>query len=205
MTKIVSLYALLISAMLLVGICSGASNSMTPSAGEKKIVDTAVAAGNFKTFVTALQTAGLADTLKGNGPFTIFAPTDEAFAKIPKDQLDSLMANKTQLAALLAYHVAPGKFMSADLKNGMMIKTIPGESLIISLTNGDVMANNAKVVQVDIIGTNGVIHAIDTILIPLAVAKTSNLNLSKSNINRMKANSTNNATRANLNPSRSNI
>jgi len=185
------LYALLISATLLVGICMGASNSMEMSPGGKNIVDTAIAAGNFKTLVAALQAAGLEDTLKGDGPFTVFAPTDAAFAKIPKDQLNALMANKTQLTALLTYHVVPGKVMSSDLKNGMMIKTVPGENLIISLVNGGVVVNDAKVVQTDIVSTNGVIHAIDTVLIPMVVAKTSNLNLSKSNINRIKTNSTN--------------
>jgi uncharacterized surface protein with fasciclin (FAS1) repeats len=190
MMKNVALYALLVSATLLVGVCMGASNSMDTPPGGKNIVDTAIAAGNFKTLVTALQAAGLADTLKGDGPFTVFAPTDEAFAKIPKDQLNALMANKTLLIALLTYHVVPGKVMSTDLKNGMMIKTVPGENLIISLANGGVMVNDAKVVQADIVSTNGVIHAIDTVLIPMVVAKTSNLNLSKSNINRIKTNST---------------
>jgi uncharacterized surface protein with fasciclin (FAS1) repeats len=190
MIKNLALYALLVSATLLVGVCMGASNSMDMSPGGKNIVDTAIAAGNFKTLVTALETAGLADTLKGDGPFTVFAPTDAAFAKIPKDQLNALMANKTQLTALLTYHVVPGKVMSTDLKNGMMIKTVPGENLIISLANGGVMVNDAKVVQTDIVSTNGVIHAIDTVLIPMVVAKTSNLNLSKSNINRIKTNST---------------
>jgi uncharacterized surface protein with fasciclin (FAS1) repeats len=190
MMKNVALYALLVSAALFVGVCMGASNSMDRSPGGKNIVDTAIAAGNFKTLVTALQAAGLADTLKGDGPFTVFAPTDEAFAKIPKDQLNALMANKTLLIALLTYHVVPGKVMSTDLKNGMTIKTVPGENLIISLDNGGVMVNDAKVVQADIVSTNGVIHAIDTVLIPMVVAKTSNLNLSKSNINRIKTNST---------------
>ena len=190
MIRKLALYALLVSATLLVGVCMGASNSMDTSPGGKNIVDTAIAAGNFQTLVTALQAAGLVDTLKGDGPFTVFAPTDEAFAKIPKDQLNALMANKTQLTALLTYHVVPSKVMSTNLKNGMMIKTVPGENLIISLANGGVMVNDAKVVQADIVSTNGVIHAIDTVLIPMVVAKTSNLNLSKSNINRIKANST---------------
>jgi uncharacterized surface protein with fasciclin (FAS1) repeats len=191
MIKNLALYALLVSATLLVGVCMGASNSMDTSPSGKNIVDTAIAAGNFKTLVTALQAAGLADTLKRDGPFTVFAPTDEAFAKIPKDQLNALMANKTQLTALLTYHVVPGKVMSTDLKNGMMVKTVPGENLVISLANGGIMVNDAKVVQADIVSTNGVIHAIDTVLIPMVVAKTSNLNLSKSNINRIKTNSTN--------------
>ena len=190
MMKNVALYALLVSATLLVGGCMGASNSMDTSPGGKNIVDTAVAAGNFKTLVTALQAAGLADTLKGDGPFTVFAPTDEAFAKIPKDQLNALMANKTQLTAILTNHVVSGEIMSSDLKNGMTVKTVQGENLIISLANGGVMVNDAKVVQADIVSTNGVIHAIDTVLIPKAVVKTANLNFSKSNVNRIKTNST---------------
>ena len=201
-----TLYTLLISAMLLVGICMGASNSMDTSPGGKNIVDTAIAAGNFKTLVTALQTAGLADTLKGEGPFTVFAPTDAAFAKMPKDQLNALMANKTQLTAILTNHVVPGEIMSSDLKNGMMVKTVQGENLIISLANGGVMVNDAKVVQADIVCTNGVIHVIDTVLIPKVVVKTANLNFSKSNVNRIKANSTNNVNKwTKLDTSRSNI
>ena len=191
MIKKAAPYALLVSATLLVGVCMGASNSMDTSPGGKNIVDTAIAAGNFKTLVAALQAAGLEDTLKGDGPFTVFAPTDAAFAKIPKDQLNALMANKTQLTALLTYHVVPGKVMSTDLKNGMTIKTVPGENLIISLANGGVMVNDAKVVQADIVSTNGLIHVIDTVLIPMVVAKAANLNLSKSNINKIKTNSTN--------------
>jgi len=190
MMKKGTLYTLLISAMLLVGICMGASNSMDTSPGGKNIVDTAIAAGNFKTLVTALQTAGLADTLKGEGPFTVFAPTDAAFAKMPKDQLNALMANKTQMTAILTNHVVPGEIMSSDLKNGMTVKTVQGENLIISLANGGVMVNDAKVVQADIVSTNGVIHVIDTVLIPKVLIKTSNLNFSKSNVNRIKTNST---------------
>ena len=206
MMKKGTLYTLLISAMLLVGICMGASNSMDTSPGGKNIVDTAIAAGNFKTLVTALQTAGLVETLKGEGPFTVFAPTDAAFAKMPKDQLNALMANKTQLTALLTYHVVPGEVMSTDLKNGMTIKTVPGENLIISLANGGIMVNDAKVVEADIICTNGVIHVIDTVLIPKVLIKTANLNFSKSNVNRIKTNSTSNVTKwTKLDTSRSNI
>jgi len=206
MMKKGTLYTLLISAMLLVGICMGASNSMDTSPGGKNIVDTAIAAGNFKTLVTALQTAGLVETLKGEGPFTVFAPTDAAFAKMPKDQLNALMTNKTQLTALLTYHVVPGEVMSTDLKNGMTIKTVPGENLIISLANGGIMVNDAKVVEADIICTNGVIHVIDTVLIPKVLIKTANLNFSKSNVNRIKTNSTSNVTKwTKLDTSRSNI
>ena len=169
MMKKVALYALLISATLLVGVCMGESNSMaTPSMSPagKNIVDTAIAAGNFKTLVTALQAAGLVNTLNGKEPFTVFAPTDAAFAKIPNSTLNALLANKTQLTAVLTYHVVPSKVMSTDLKNGIMVKTVQGENLAISLAKGGVMVNNAQVVQADIVCTNGVIHAIDTVLIP---------------------------------------
>jgi uncharacterized surface protein with fasciclin (FAS1) repeats len=136
------------------------------AAAEKDIVDTAVAAGNFKTLVSAVQAAGLVDTLKGTGPFTVFAPTDDAFAKIPKDQIEALLANKTQLTSVLTYHVVPGKVMSTDLTNGMKAKTVLGENITISLANGGVMVNDATVVQANIVCTNGVIHAIDTVLMP---------------------------------------
>lgn len=176
---------LLILATLLVGVCVGESNPMTAqnmSSGEKNIVDTAIAAGNLKTFVTALQTAGLVDALKKHGNFTIFAPTDAAFAKIPKDKLNALMANTTELTILLGYHAVPGKVMSTELKNGMKVRTVQRGNLTISLSNGAIMVNNAKVIQADIICTTGVIHEIDTVLIPKLVAKTSNLNLSKSKV-----------------------
>jgi uncharacterized surface protein with fasciclin (FAS1) repeats len=197
MMKKTALYALLISSMILVGVCMGASNSiatrgMSPgeSPGGENIVDTAIAAGNFQTLLAALQTAGVADTLRGEGSFTLFAPTDEAFAKIPEAQLSALMANNTQLTALLTYHVLPGSYMSADLMDGMLVKTVSGENLTISLANGGVMVNDANVVQADIVCTNGVIHVIDTVLVPRAVSRAANLNLSKSNIDRMRKNST---------------
>jgi uncharacterized surface protein with fasciclin (FAS1) repeats len=170
MMKKATLYALLISATLLAGICMIGSCGSTPMAAskmatsEKDIVDTAVAAGNFKTLVTAVQAAGLVDTLKSAGPFTVFAPTDDAFAKIPKDQLEALLANKTQLTAVLTYHVVAGKVMSTDLTNDMAVKTVQGENVTITLDDGGVMVNDAKVVQADIVCTNGVIHAIDTVL-----------------------------------------
>ncbi|MBC7501549.1 MAG: fasciclin domain-containing protein [Herminiimonas sp.] len=134
------------------------------SAQAADIVDTALAAGNFKTLVTALKAAGLVDTLKGPGPFTVFAPTDDAFAKIPKAALDKLLANKTKLKSVLTYHVVPGKIMAADIKPGM-IKSVQGAQLTVSTTNG-VMVNNAKVIAADVAADNGVIHAIDTVLMP---------------------------------------
>ena len=134
------------------------------SAQAADIVDTAVGAGNFKTLVTALKAAGLVDTLKGQGPFTVFAPTDEAFAKIPKADLDKLLANKAKLKSVLTYHVVPGKVMSTDIKPGK-VKSVQGAQLTIS-TAGGVMVDKAKVVAADVAADNGVIHAIDTVLMP---------------------------------------
>ena len=130
----------------------------------KDIVDTAVAAGSFKTLATALQAAGLVDTLKGKGPFTVFAPTDEAFAKIPKADLDALLKDKAKLTAVLTYHVVPGKVMAKDVKAGM-VKTVQGSSLTIG-TKGGVTGDNAKVVKTDIVADNGVIHVIDSVVLP---------------------------------------
>ena len=134
------------------------------SAQAKDIVDTAVAAGNFKTLVVAIQAAGLVDTLKGPGPFTVFAPTDEAFAKIPKAQLDALLADKAKLAAVLTYHVVPGKVMAKDVKAGK-VKSVQGGELTLA-TAGGVMVDNAKVTAVDIVADNGVIHVIDSVVLP---------------------------------------
>ena len=128
------------------------------------IVDTAVAAGSFKTLATALGAADLVGTLKGKGPFTVFAPTDEAFAKIPKADLDALLKDKKKLAAVLTYHVVPGKVMAADVKAGK-VKTVQGSEVTIATTGG-VMVNKAKVVKTDIAADNGVIHVIDTVLMP---------------------------------------
>ena len=130
----------------------------------KDIVDTAVAAGDFKTLATALQKAGLVDTLKGKGPFTVFAPTDAAFAKVPKDQLDALLADKEKLTAVLTYHVVPGTVMAKDVKAGA-VKTVQGSSLTVSASGG-VKVDNANVVKADIVADNGVIHVIDTVVLP---------------------------------------
>lgn len=130
----------------------------------KDIVDTAVAAGSFKTLATALQAAGLVDTLKGPGPFTVFAPTDAAFAKIPKSDLDALLKDKAKLTAVLTYHVVPGKVMAADVKPGK-VKTVQGSELTIT-TMGGVMVDNAKVTATDIAADNGVIHVIDSVVMP---------------------------------------
>jgi uncharacterized surface protein with fasciclin (FAS1) repeats len=130
----------------------------------KDIVETAVAAGDFKTLATALGAAGLVDTLKGKGPFTVFAPTDAAFAKIPKADLDALLKDKAKLTAVLTYHVVPGRVMAADVKAGS-VKTVQGSNLTVT-TAGGVKVNNANVVKTDIVASNGVIHVIDTVVIP---------------------------------------
>jgi uncharacterized surface protein with fasciclin (FAS1) repeats len=130
----------------------------------KDIVDTAVAAGNFKTLATALQAAGLVETLKGKGPFTVFAPTDEAFAKVPKDQLDALLKDKAALTKVLTYHVVPGKVMAKDVKAGK-VKTVQGSELTVA-TAGGVMVDGAKVTATDIVADNGVIHVIDSVVLP---------------------------------------
>ena len=129
------------------------------------IVDTAVAAGSFKTLAAALQKAGLVDTLKGKGPFTVFAPTDAAFAKIPKAQLDALLADKAMLTKVLTYHVVAGKVMAADVKAGP-VKTVEGDDLTISIENGRVMADKSNVTKTDIVASNGVIHVIDSVMMP---------------------------------------
>ena len=128
------------------------------------IVDTAVKAGNFKTLVAAVQAAGLVDTLKGPGPFTVFAPTDEAFAKIPKATLVGLLADKAALTKVLTYHVVPGKVMAKDVTAGK-VKTVQGQELT-AATSGGVMVDQSKVIATDVAASNGVIHAIDTVLMP---------------------------------------
>ena len=148
--------SLLIASVLALGL--------SVSAQAKDIVDTAVGAGNFKTLAAALTAAGLIDTLKGKGPFTVFAPTDEAFAKIPKADLDALLKDKAKLTAVLTYHVVPGKVMAKDVKAGK-VKTVQGSELTISTTAG-VKVDNATVVKTDIGADNGVIHVIDSVILP---------------------------------------
>ncbi|MDF2372396.1 MAG: fasciclin domain-containing protein [Rhizobiaceae bacterium] len=133
----------------------------------KDIVDTAVEAGSFKTLVAAVQAAGLVDTLKGEGPFTVFAPTDDAFAALPEGTVENLLKpeNKDQLTAVLTYHVVPGKVMSGDLSNNMMAKTVQGGDVTI-MTEGGVTVDGANVVTADIEASNGVIHVIDAVILP---------------------------------------
>jgi uncharacterized surface protein with fasciclin (FAS1) repeats len=129
------------------------------------IVDTAVAAGSFSTLVKAVQAAGLVETLKGEGPFTVFAPTDEAFAKIPADTINAVLADKEKLTAILTYHVVAGKVMASDVVNLTSATTVQGGEIRISADNG-VRVNDANVIQTDIVCDNGVIHVIDSVIMP---------------------------------------
>ena len=129
------------------------------------IVDTAIAAGSFTTLVKAVQAAGLVETLKGAGPFTVFAPTDEAFAKIPAETLNAVLADKAQLTAILTYHVVAGKVLAADVVNLKSAKTVQGGEIAIDTTNG-VKVDDANVVKTDIVCDNGVIHVIDSVIMP---------------------------------------
>ena len=134
------------------------------------IVDTAVSAGQFKTLAAALTAAGLVDTLKGHGPFTVFAPTDAAFAKLPAGTFENLLKpeNKAQLTAILTYHVVSGKVMAADVVKLKEAKTVNGKMLQVKVNGSEVMINDAKVTATDIAASNGVIHVIDSVVLPQA-------------------------------------
>ncbi|MBT6184966.1 MAG: fasciclin domain-containing protein [Betaproteobacteria bacterium] len=144
--------------------------SMFASAGhhgmKKDIVDTAVAAGDFSTLVTAVKAAGLVETLKGEGPFTVFAPTDAAFAKVPTDTLNALLADKAALANVLTYHVVAGNVMAADVVKLTSAVTVQGQAVSIEVKDGKVYVDGAQVVATDIKASNGVIHVIDAVILP---------------------------------------
>ena len=145
------------------------ANTKMAAAGEKKdIVDTAVAAGSFQTLGKALESAGLVETLKGKGPFTVFAPTDDAFAELPAGTLEDLLKpeNKGKLQAILTYHVVPGKVLASKVIKLKSAKTLNGQLLTIRNDSGSVMVDNAKVTKTDILCSNGVIHVIDNVLLP---------------------------------------
>lgn len=154
-------------AATVIGIAAGSASAY---AAEKDIVDTAVAAGQFKTLAAALTAARLVDTLKGPGPFTVFAPTDAAFAKLPAGTVDTLLKpeSKAKLTAILTYHVVAGKVMAADVVKLKEAKTVNGAMVAVKVDGGNVMINNAKVTTADIEASNGVIHVIDTVLLPPA-------------------------------------
>jgi uncharacterized surface protein with fasciclin (FAS1) repeats len=147
-------------------VLAGAALAVASSAAfAADLVETAASAGQFKTLVAALEQADLVDTLKGAGPYTVFAPTDAAFAKLPKGALDDLLQDQKKLAAVLTYHVVPGKVMSADVKPGK-VRTVQGQSLTVATKDGAVMVNDARVVKTDISASNGVIHVIDSVVLP---------------------------------------
>jgi uncharacterized surface protein with fasciclin (FAS1) repeats len=137
-------------------------------AQSQDVVDTAVAAGSFKTLAAALKAAGLVDTLKGKGPFTVFAPTDEAFAKLPAGTVEDLLKpeNKQKLTAILTYHVVPGKVMAADVVKLTSAKTVNGKPVAIASSGGAVTVDGARVVKTDVAASNGVIHVIDSVILP---------------------------------------
>ena len=160
--------ALLIATTLLLSGCAEQPQEETEEmeteeveAVEMNIVETAVAAGSFDTLVT-----GLAETLSGEGPFTVFAPTDEAFAALPEGTLEGLLEDKEALTAILTYHVVSGKAVSGDLSDNMSLETVQGEEVVVSINNGNVMVGDANVVQADIETSNGVIHVIDKVILP---------------------------------------
>jgi len=156
---------LILTTVLLFGFVSGAYGA---SHKKMDIVDTAVSAGSFNTLVAAVKAADLVETLKGEGPFTVFAPTDDAFAKLPEGTLDDLLKpeNKEKLQAILTYHVVPGKVMAKEVTGLDSAKTVNGQKISIKTDHGTVMVNDAKVVKTDIVCTNGVIHVIDTVILP---------------------------------------
>ncbi len=163
---------LMIAAVFAVAACANSQDQTQTAAAtatpESDIVDTAVAAGDFNTLVTAVQAGDLVDTLKSDGPFTVFAPTDEAFAKLPAGTVDNLLKpeNKDQLVKVLTYHVVPGKIMSSDIAGQQAeVTTVEGGDLDVNATDG-VRVNNATVVAADVEASNGVIHVIDTVLLP---------------------------------------
>jgi len=151
----------------MVGLVLGAGSTFA-TVGDKDIVDTAVSAGQFKTLATAINAAGLAETLKGAGPFTVFAPTDAAFAKLPAGTVENLLKpeNKGQLTAILTYHVVPGVATAADVVKLDEAKTVNGKVVSLHASGGSVMVNNAHVVTADIAASNGIIHGIDSVLMP---------------------------------------
>jgi uncharacterized surface protein with fasciclin (FAS1) repeats len=164
MRRVISLGVALIALVILGSLATHPVGADDKPAGD--IVQTAVQAGQFKTLAKALEAAGLIETLKGPGPYTVFAPTDEAFAKVPKDKLESLLKDKKALTGVLTYHVVPGKVMAADVVKLDSAKTVQGKMVAIAAKDGKVKINSANVIMADIPCKNGVIHVIDAVLLP---------------------------------------
>jgi uncharacterized surface protein with fasciclin (FAS1) repeats len=162
--------ALTIAVMSFALVACSSNNAMTYGGGmmKKDIVDVAVENGSFNTLVAAIKAAGLVDTLKGDGPFTVFAPTDDAFAKLPAGTVESLLKpeNKSQLIDILTYHVVPGKVMAAEVVNLTSAKTVQGQNIAIELMGSKVMVDGANVIATDVTASNGVIHVIDSVILP---------------------------------------
>lgn len=156
-----------LTAVVVLGVALlGGSIAVAGPAGDKDIVDIAAGAGTFNTLVAAVQAADLVDTLKGDGPFTVFAPTDEAFAKLPAGTVQALLQDKEKLTAILTYHVVPGRVSSSDVVNLDSAQTVNGQSLSIKVKDGKVWIDNATVITADIEASNGIIHVIDTVVLP---------------------------------------
>jgi uncharacterized surface protein with fasciclin (FAS1) repeats len=158
--------SLTLAAVTALGVAFGVMTAR--AAADKDIIDTAITAGQFNTLAKALNAAGLVQTLKGPGPFTVFAPTDEAFAKLPPGTLESLLKeeNKNQLAAILTYHVVSGEVTAADAAKLKQAKTANGKTVRLNVSNGKIMINNATVTSADVPASNGVIHIIDSVMLP---------------------------------------
>jgi len=157
-----------IGTMTVLAMTITGSRTTRAAADTKDIVDTAIAAGSFTTLARALTAADLLQTLRGDGPFTVFAPTDEAFAKLPAGTLENLLRpeNKAKLQRILTYHVVPGKVMAADVVKLDSAKAVSGDTMMIALKNGGVTVDEARVVKTDIAASNGVIHVIDAVILP---------------------------------------
>ena len=166
--KLASFKRALIGAIAALGIAAAANAGHHSSKSEADIVDVAVSAGQFETLAAALEAAGLVGTLKGDGPFTVFAPTDEAFAKLPKGTVEDLLKpeNREKLTAILTYHVVPGKVYSSDVVKLDSAETVNGARVGIKVANGTVNVDNATVIKTDIAASNGVIHVIDKVILP---------------------------------------
>lgn len=158
--------SLFLAAAVFAAPLAATAGDMNKMDAKKDIVDTAVAAGSFNTLAAALDAAGLVETLKGKGPFTVFAPTDAAFAKLPEGTVEGLLKDKAKLTAILTYHVVPGSVMASEVVKMTGAKTVNGQSVTIKVVDGKVHVDNATVTQADIAASNGVIHVIDTVLMP---------------------------------------
>lgn len=168
LNKFIAVLSLMVASLAFMPAAFAGHHNEGDHGMKKDIVDVAAENGSFNTLVAAIKAAGLVDTLKSEGPFTVFAPTDEAFAKLPEGTVEMLLEpeNKDKLAAILTYHVVSGKVMSTDVVKMDSATTVQGEMLMVEVVDGNVMINNAKVIMADVKASNGVIHVIDTVLMP---------------------------------------